>query len=68
MALYNQILPTFVKYWAAVLGISVDRVWCRQAFADSRHLRFPLLADFEPKGEVDREAHSCPVYWRKKRR
>jgi peroxiredoxin len=54
MALYNQILPTFHEYGAAVLGISVDGVWCHQAFAESRRLRFPLLADFEPKGEVAR--------------
>jgi peroxiredoxin len=54
MALYNQILPTFGEYHAAVLGISVDSVWCHQAFAEARRLRFPLLADFEPKGEVAR--------------
>jgi peroxiredoxin len=34
------------------LGISVDGVWCHAAFAKDRHLRFPLLADFEPKGRV----------------
>ncbi len=54
MALYSQILPTFAEYNAQVLGISVDSVWCHQAFAESRRLRFPLLADFEPKGEVAR--------------
>jgi peroxiredoxin len=32
----------------------VDSVWCHAAFARDRHLRFPLLADFEPKGEVAR--------------
>jgi peroxiredoxin len=37
------------------LGISVDGVWCRAAFARDRHLHFPLLADFEPKGEVARK-------------
>jgi peroxiredoxin len=30
----------------------VDSAWCHRAFAENRHLRFPLLADFEPKGEV----------------
>jgi peroxiredoxin len=54
MALYSEILPTFAEYDAAVLGISVDGVWCHRAFADARRLRFPLLADFEPKGEVAR--------------
>jgi peroxiredoxin len=54
MALYSQILPTFAEYDAAVLGLSVDGVWCHQAFAEARRIRFPLLADFEPKGQVAR--------------
>jgi peroxiredoxin len=52
MALYNEILPEFRKYEAELLGISVDGVWCHEAFAKDRHLHFPLLADFEPKGGV----------------
>jgi peroxiredoxin len=54
MALYNEILPEFQRYGAQLLGISVDGKWCHHAFADARNLRFPLLADFEPKGEVAR--------------
>jgi peroxiredoxin len=54
MALYNEILPEFEKYGAMMLGVSVDGVWCHEAFAKDRHLHFPLLADFEPKGEVAR--------------
>lgn len=54
MALYNEILPEFGKYEAELLGISVDGVWCHAAFAKDRHLHFPLLADFEPKGAVAR--------------
>jgi peroxiredoxin len=54
MALYNEILPEFQRLGAELLGISVDGVWCHLAFADDRKLRFPLLADFEPKGEVAR--------------
>jgi peroxiredoxin len=54
MALYNEILPEFQKYGAELLGISVDGVWCHEAFAKDRHLHFPLLADFEPKGAVAR--------------
>jgi peroxiredoxin len=54
MALYNEILPEFQKYGAELLGISVDGVWCHSAFAKDRHLHFPLLADFEPKGVVAR--------------
>jgi peroxiredoxin len=54
MALYNEILPEFRQYGAQLLGISVDGVWCHRAFAEARRLHFPLLADFEPKGEVAR--------------
>ncbi len=52
MALYNEIHSEFQKYEAQILGISVDGVWCHEAFAKDRHLHFPLLADFEPKGAV----------------
>ena len=54
MALYNEILPDFREQGAELLGISVDGAWCHKAFADARKLRFPLLADFEPKGAVSR--------------
>ena len=52
MALYNEILDEFRRFDAELLGISVDGVWCHAAFAHDRMLRFPLLADFEPKGGV----------------
>ena len=52
LAVYNEILPEFEKYGAQLLGISVDGVWCHQAFAEIRNIRFPLLSDFEPKGAV----------------
>ena len=54
MALYNEILPEFKKYGAELVGISVDGVWCHDAFAKDRHLHFPLASDFEPKGQVAR--------------
>jgi peroxiredoxin len=54
LALYNEILPEFQKYDAEVIGISVDGIWSHAAFARDRNLHFPLLADFEPKGEVSR--------------
>src|SRR5580765_7510311 len=54
MALYNEILPEFQGFGAELLGISVDGVWCHAAFSRDRKLHFPLLADFEPKGEVAR--------------
>ncbi len=52
MALYNEVLSEFHKFGAELLGISVDGVWCHDAFSKDRHLQFPLLADFEPKGAV----------------
>jgi peroxiredoxin len=55
MALYNELLPEFQRFNnAALMGISVDGAWCHLAYANDRKLRFPLLADFEPKGEVAR--------------
>jgi peroxiredoxin len=58
LALYQELLPEFQKFNAELLGISVDGVWCHLAFAKDRNLHFPLLADFEPKGEVSRLYHA----------
>jgi peroxiredoxin len=54
VVLFNEVLPEFRDYGAELLGISVDGVWCHAAFARDRHLHFPLLSDFEPKGAVSR--------------
>src|SRR6266540_46309 len=50
----QKVLPEFQKSGAELLGISVDGIWSHLAFAKDRNLHFPLLADFEPKGEVAR--------------
>jgi peroxiredoxin len=55
MSLYNEVLPEFQKFGAEILGISVDGPWCHAAFAKDRHLHFPLLSDFEPKGAVAKQ-------------
>ena len=55
MALYNEVRPEFQKFGAVLLGISVDGPWCHRAFTEARHLHFPLLADFEPKGSVSKQ-------------
>ncbi len=55
MALYNEILSEFRRFNAELIGISVDGIWCHLAFAHDRKLHFPLLADFEPKGQVARQ-------------
>ena len=54
MALYQAAMSEFQRYRAQMVGLSVDGVWCHQAFARDRGIEFPLLADFEPKGEVAR--------------
>ena len=59
IGLYNELLGEFKEYNAQIVGISVDGAWCHAAFTHERKLRFPLLADFEPKGAV---AKSYGVY------
>jgi peroxiredoxin len=59
LVLYQEIMPELAQHDAQVLGISVDSAWCHSAFAQQRNLKFPLLADFEPKGAV---ARSYGVY------
>jgi peroxiredoxin len=54
MSLYEVVRPEFQRYGAELLGISVDGVWCHLAFAKDRKIHYPLLSDFEPKGEVSR--------------
>ncbi len=55
LSLYQELLPEFQRYGAELMGISVDGAWSHLAFAKDRNLHFPLLSDFEPKGEVSRQ-------------
>jgi len=56
LSLYNQLLPEFERYnRPEIIGISVDGIWSHIAFAKDRNLKFPILSDFEPKGEVSRQ-------------
>lgn len=55
LALYQQLLPEFQRYHAELIGISVDGIWSHLAFAKDRNLHFPLLSDFEPKGQTGRD-------------
>ncbi|MDE1180927.1 redoxin domain-containing protein [Paraburkholderia sp.] len=52
LGLFNAALPAFRRYKAQLIAISVDSVWSHAAYAGQRQFHFPLLADFEPKGEV----------------
>jgi peroxiredoxin len=58
LTLYQELLPEFQRFDAQLIGISVDGIWCHVAFAKDRNLHFPLLSDFEPKGEVSRAYHA----------
>jgi peroxiredoxin len=52
LALYTELKNEFDSLNTQVLGISVDGPWSHQAFSQARNYQVPLLADFEPKGEV----------------
>ena len=52
LALFNEVLEEFQEHGARLIGVSVDGIWCHKAYTEARNLRFPLLADFEPKGAV----------------
>jgi len=54
MNLYNEMEEYFTRYKAQLLGISVDSKWCHAAYGEQNGFYFPLLADFEPKGEISR--------------
>ncbi len=54
LVLYNETLKYFQKHNAILVAISVDGIWCHLAFSKDRNFHFPLLADFEPKGEVSK--------------
>jgi peroxiredoxin len=52
--LYEQELDEFTSRGVQLLGISVDSIYSHGAWAVARGITFPLLADFNPKGEVAR--------------
>ncbi len=52
--LYQDAMSDFRKQGASLYGISVDSAFSHKAFQEHLGIEFPLLADFEPKGEVAR--------------
>ena len=52
--MYNEMEKYFTRYNAQLVGISGDSKWSHSAFSEQNRFYFPLLADFEPKGEVAR--------------
>jgi mycoredoxin-dependent peroxiredoxin len=51
-ACFMSRLGDFEKLNAQVLGLSVDSHWSHKAFAEKMGVRYPLLADFHPRGAV----------------
>jgi peroxiredoxin len=54
LVLYQKFADEIARLDARLLGISADSVYCHAAFAREAQLRFPLLADFQPRGQVAR--------------
>jgi len=52
LSLYQEVLGEIESKGGSVVGISVDSSFCHHAFRDHLNLTMPLLADFNPKGEV----------------
>jgi peroxiredoxin len=55
LALYQAYADTFTQLQARLLGISIDHTYSHEAFAHDAQLRFPLLSDFQPRGQVSRQ-------------
>jgi peroxiredoxin len=45
-------MKSFETLDAQVLGVSVDSTWSHKAYADKMNIKYPLLADFHPKGAM----------------
>jgi peroxiredoxin len=54
LSLYQEVLGEIEGKGAALVGISVDSKYSHRAFRERLGLTMPLLADFNPKGEVSR--------------
>ena len=48
----TEMLPSRGADDVQVLGISVDSLWSHKTFAAQQGITYPLLADFNPKGDV----------------
>jgi peroxiredoxin len=54
LSLYQEVLGEIESRGASLVGISVDSSFSHHAFRKQLKLTMPLLADFNPKGEVSR--------------
>ena len=51
---YQEVLPEIEGKGAKLYGVSVDSAFAHKAFQTELGIAIPLLADFNPKGEVAR--------------
>ena len=49
---YQEVLPDLEEQGAKLYGVSVDSAFAHKAFQEQMGVSIPLLADFNPKGEV----------------
>jgi peroxiredoxin (alkyl hydroperoxide reductase subunit C) len=54
LSIYQEVKPEVEAAGLTMVGISVDSGFAHKAFQESLGIDIPLLADFEPKGEVAR--------------
>jgi peroxiredoxin len=54
LSIYQEVKPEIAAQGVTMLGISVDHPYAHKAFQEKLGVDTPLLADFEPKGEVAR--------------
>jgi peroxiredoxin (alkyl hydroperoxide reductase subunit C) len=54
LSLYQEVLGEIEAQGASLVGISVDSSYAHHAFRKQVNLTMPLLADFNPKGEVSK--------------
>jgi peroxiredoxin len=54
LGVYQELVPHLERLDATVLGISVDATWSHHEFARATGIRFSLLSDDGPPGEVAR--------------
>jgi len=54
LSVYQEVKPQLAAKGVELLGISIDHAWAHKAFQERLGIDTPLLADFEPKGEVTR--------------
>jgi xanthine dehydrogenase YagT iron-sulfur-binding subunit len=52
--LFNELVQQVQPHGATLLGIETDGIWCDLDMAGEDRVRFPLLRDFDPEGEVAR--------------